>query len=70
VQINLNIKIPGLEAVIIKKVDEFEGRLAIHVELPITSHKCSVCGEDTRKVHDYLILNIKYLKCFDGIRIV
>lgn len=65
VQMNNNIKIPGLEGVIIKKVEQFEERVAIYVELPVQTHKCSVCGEETRKVHDYRTQKIKHLKWFE-----
>lgn len=62
---NNNIKIPGLEEAIVKNIDYFEDRISIHVEFPIKTHKCTDCGERTRRVHDYRIQKIKHLKWFE-----
>lgn len=62
---NNNIKIPGFEGVIVKKIDRFEDRIAIYIELPVKIHKCPDCGEETRKIHDYRVQKIKHLKWFE-----
>ncbi|WP_188392717.1 transposase family protein, partial [Compostibacillus humi] len=62
---NNTIKIPGLEDVIITKVEEFEDRIAIFVEMKVQTHRCPKCGEKTRKIHDYRVQKIKHLKWFE-----
>lgn len=59
------IKFPGLEDVIIKKVEQFEDRIAIFVEMEVKTHECPACGEKTRKIHDYRTQKIKHLKWFE-----
>lgn len=62
---NNTIKIPGLEDVIITKVEEFEDRIAIFVEMKVQTHICPKCGKKTRKIHDYRVQKIKHLKWFE-----
>ncbi|GFZ81818.1 ISL3 family transposase [Compostibacillus humi] len=62
---NNTIKIPGLEDVIITKVEEFEDRIAIFVEMKVQTHRCPKCGKKTRKIHDYRVQKIKHLKWFE-----
>src|SRR5690606_34615106 len=62
---NNTIKIPGLEDVIITKVEEFEDRIAIFVEMEVQTHICPKCGKKTRKIHDYRVQKIKHLKWFE-----
>ncbi|WP_077703226.1 ISL3 family transposase [Virgibacillus dokdonensis] len=62
---NFTIKMPGLEDVWITKVEEMEGGIALHVEMPVKVHKCPSCGKRTKKVHDYRIQKIKHLKWFE-----
>lgn len=64
-QMNHNIFIPGLEDVMITKMDKVEDRIAIYVEMEVRSHKCPGCGEKTRRIHDYRIQKIKHLKWFE-----
>lgn len=49
-QVNNNIKIPGLEDVIVTKIEQIEDRLAIFVEMDVKTHRCPNCGERTRKI--------------------
>jgi transposase len=58
---NNNIIIPGLEDVIITKIDQFEDRIAIFVEMDVQTNRCPNCGEKTRKIHDYRVQKIKHL---------
>lgn len=64
-QVNNNIKIPGLEDVIVTKIEQIEDRLAIFVEMDVKTHRCPNCGERTRKIHDYRVQKIKHLKWFE-----
>lgn len=64
-QLNNIIKIPGLEDVIIKKVEEFEDRIALYVEMPVKPHRCPNCKGRTRKIHDYRLQKINHLKWFE-----
>ncbi|RKJ48205.1 transposase, partial [Butyricicoccus sp. 1XD8-22] len=65
VQMNFTIKIPGLEDVMITKVEEVEGRIALHIEMDVRVHKCPSCGGRTKKIHDYRVQKIKHLKWFE-----
>lgn len=62
---NFTIKIPGLEDVLITKVEEADERIALHVEMDVKLHRCPSCGERTKKIHDYRIQKIKHLKWFE-----
>lgn len=62
---NFTIKIPGLEDVMITKVEEVEGRIALHIEMDVRVHKCPSCGGRTKKIHDYRVQKIKHLKWFE-----
>ena len=59
------IKIPGLEDTIIKKVEQYEDNITIHVEMPVKLHKCPKCDARTRKIHDYRTQKIRHLKWFE-----
>jgi transposase len=65
VQMNNNIKIPGLEDVKITKIEQVEDRIAIFVEMDVKTHKCPNCGEKTLSIHDYRMQKIKHLKWFE-----
>jgi transposase len=62
---NSNIFLPGLEEVIIKKMNTVDDKLCFHVEMPIKEHTCPECGVVTQKVHDYRIQKLKHLKVFE-----
>lgn len=59
------MKLPGLESVMITKMEEREGNFYLHVKLPITKQRCPACGERTRRVHDYRIQKVQHLKIFE-----
>lgn len=46
-------------------MEQVEDRICFHVEMPICTHTCPTCRKKTRKVHDYRIQKIKYLKLFE-----
>lgn len=52
------------QGVTVKKINETEKHLEIHIEKPRGAHKCSVCGQMTNKIHDYRIQVIKELPAF------
>jgi transposase len=60
-----NIILPGFEEVTITKMEELDGRMCIHAEMPIQPQKCPVCNSITKKIHDYRIQKIKHLKIFE-----
>lgn len=62
---NSTIKLPGFEDVNIKKMEEVDGRLCLHIEIPLITHTCPECAASTMKVHDYRIQKIKHLKLFE-----
>lgn len=62
---NSNIVLPGLEGVLVKKVETVEDKLCFHVEMPVKKHTCPSCGLRTIRVHDYRIQKIKHLKVFE-----
>lgn len=62
---NFTMNIPGLEDVIITKMEQVEDRVALHVELDVQAHRCPRCQEKTRRVHDYRFQKIKHLKWFE-----
>ena len=64
---NSTIKIPGLKDAIITKVEQFEDRVAIYVEMAVKAHKCPNCGGKTKKIHDYRLQKIKHLKWFEDL---
>lgn len=52
-------KILGLEDVIISNVENDGQALKIHLELPVRTHKCPSCGQETARIHDYRIQIVK-----------
>jgi transposase len=60
---NFNMFIPGLEEVLIKKVEQVEDRMCI--QMPIRTQRCPSCQSKTGRVHDYRIQRIKHLKWFE-----
>lgn len=56
---------PGLEELIITKMEEIEGGIHLHVSVPRRRHQCPACGDWTHKVHDYRIQKVKHLKLFE-----
>lgn len=67
---NFIIEIPGLKDVIVKKVEDSGESVNLFVEMPIKVHHCPVCGERTRKIHDYRIQKIKHLKWFERLTFI
>lgn len=59
------ISMPGLEELIITKMEEIEGVIHLHVSVPRRRHQCPACGDWTHKVHDYRIQKVKHLKLFE-----
>lgn len=57
-------KILGLQEVMIKKVEEIDGKLFIYIEKERKMHTCPCCGEQTDHVHDYRLQPIKDAPCF------
>ena len=62
---NSTIILPGFEGVMVTRMEEVDGRLCIHAEIPVTPHNCPVCDTFTKKIHDYRIQKIKHLKIFE-----
>ncbi|WP_244513670.1 transposase family protein, partial [Oceanobacillus limi] len=60
-----NMKLPGLESVIVTKMEELEGNFYLHVKLPVKKHRCPACGERTSRIHDYRIQKVQHLKIFE-----
>ena len=50
--------------VIIKKTDEFQNKITIYAESEVKPHKCPVCGNTTKYIHDYRTRTIKLSKSF------
>lgn len=46
-------KLLDLEDVIVRKVEIYEDKAEVYIELPRKDHKCPVCGELTSQIHDY-----------------
>lgn len=63
--LNITMKFPGLEDVMVTKMEQVEDRVALHVELEVRPHVCPRCQEKTQRVHDYRIQKIKHLKWFE-----
>lgn len=61
---NYTEKFLDLQGVIIKKLENVDNNLIIHIELPITEHTCPTCGEKTSYVNDYRIRKIKDISAF------
>ena len=57
-------KLLGLKDVMIKNIEEKDGKTEIHMEMPVKPHTCPRCGECTRKVHDYRVQRIKDIPAF------
>ena len=64
-QLNITITIPGLKEVEIRRIEQVEDRVAIHVEMPVRVQCCPRCSNKTKKIHDYRIQKIKHLKWFE-----
>ena len=66
-RLNNNIRIHGLEDVVVTDIKVLEGGTAIYYEeMPVRTHnKCPCRGAKTRKIHDYRIQKIKHLKWFE-----
>ncbi|WP_090851207.1 ISL3 family transposase [Paraliobacillus sp. PM-2] len=60
-----NMKLPGLESVIVTKMEELEGNFYLHVKLPVRKHRCPACGKRTSRIHDYRIQKVQHLKLFE-----
>ena len=53
--LNFTMKFPGLEDVIVTKLEQLEDRVAQYVELEVQTHQCPGCQEKSWNVHDYRI---------------
>ncbi|WP_371069883.1 ISL3 family transposase [Sediminibacillus sp. JSM 1682029] len=60
-----NMRLPGLESVSIKKVEEVEGAYHMEVEMPRQAQTCPACGNQTSRVHDYRMQKVQHLKVFE-----
>jgi transposase len=67
---NFNMKLPGLEEVLVQKMETISEELHFHVEMPVKTHCCPSCQTKTRKIHDYRIQKIKHLKVFERFAII
>ncbi|MEG2928998.1 MAG: transposase family protein, partial [Oscillospiraceae bacterium] len=57
-------KLLGIKDVIVKKVEENEKSIEIHIEMPLKEQICPCCGCKTTSVHDYRIQKIKDIPSF------
>ena len=60
-----NMNLPGLENIMVTKMEVVEGTFHLHVELPVKKHRCPACGERTSSIHDYRTQKIQHLKVFE-----
>ena len=58
---NFNMELPGLKGVNIEEIVEQENRMLVYISMPVKEHHCPVCGEKTKKVHDYRMRKIGHL---------
>lgn len=56
---NITKKLLNLEEFSIKKIKELDNELQIHVSKPSAPCKCTKCGSNSIKIHDYRIQKIK-----------
>ncbi len=54
----------GLQDILLKKVEQDETFIYIHVQMPRKAHTCPCCGKSTDKVHDYRKQYIKDIPAF------
>ena len=52
-------KLLDLEDVIVKRVEVYEDKAELYIELPRKEHKCPACGELTSQIHDYREQRVK-----------
>lgn len=57
-------KILGLQGVNITNVEETNQKLLIYAQLEIKEHKCPLCGNKTKTIHDYRTQIIKDIPAF------
>ena len=62
---NFTMKLPGLEEVLVQKMETISEEVRLHVEMPVKTNCCPSCQTKTRKIHDYRIQKIKHLKVFE-----
>lgn len=62
---NFIMNIPGLKDVVVKKIEEINQVIRIHVEMERKVHRCPRCQAKTNRVHDYRIQRIQHLKWFE-----
>lgn len=67
---NFNMFLPGLEEVLVTKMEKVEVRICFHVEMPIFTQTCPNCKKRTRKVQDYRAQQIKHLKMFERLTFI
>lgn len=56
---NYTAKVLDLEDVIISKVENDREALKVYLELPVRTHKCPSCGQETTRIHDYRMQIVK-----------
>ena len=56
---NITKKLLNLEKFSIKKINELDNELQIHVAKPFSPCNCPKCGSNSIKIHDYRIQKIK-----------
>lgn len=61
---NYSKEILNNQGIKVKKIDETEKELKIHIEIRRKKCVCPVCGKETDKIHDYRMQIIKQLPAF------
>ena len=54
----------NLQDVIITKIQHFESHILIYTQLPVKSHICPRCKQETSYIHDYRKRQIKDISAF------
>ena len=62
---HFNMNLPGLEEVLVSKVEVTNGQYHVHIEVPKKAHQCPRCEEWTVRVHDYRTQKVQHLKVFE-----
>ena len=65
VYMNFIMDIPGLKGVVLKKVEQVDEKMQMHIEMEKKLHRCPQCKNWTKRVHDYRIQKIQHLKWFE-----
>lgn len=62
---NSIMDILGLKGVILKKVEQIDEKMQMHIEMEKKLHCCPQCKNWTKRVHDYRLQKIQHLKWFE-----